>query len=422
VAALWRRSWKRIQKPDSPVSGPTVDSNRNCPWQVGVQKNVEIFHSAAWLVLLFGMQAQIAIVRPEFTARQIGPTGGWLWPGRMFSIYGKYLGPADSCVRDAGPFRPDGPNSAEEIAQVERTLPSALCGVQVLIDEEPVPLIYVDEKQINFVVPGSRKFGNKVMLRVLRGGMSSVPVALKFGPDQMWLYQEQRTSTGMPVWVRLYRLAESKIPIELPFLFPLLGSVECPHIEVKFNGTLLPELKPRTPLRRVHYSGPPCPAPPVPDRQSLAGRIPLHLRFRMDHPGVYFARYVPGSGLPGLPTSTPTTAATDWSPIELNAGSPEQRQKWLAEKTKSIPLDRESIVYDFLPSIFGYGDAEALEVGLKLLYNADQYVANSAAGYLRDYYPASELIPALQHLQQRRGRNQIVQQLLSDIGSNPAER
>jgi hypothetical protein len=87
-----------------------------------------------------------------------------------------------------------------------------------------------------------------------------------------------------------------------------------------------------------------------------------------------------------------------------------------------MPLDRESIVYDFLPSILGYGDVEALNAGLKFLYNEDQYVANSAAGYLRDYYPASELIPALQRLQQRRGKNQIVQQLLSDIGGNSAER
>jgi hypothetical protein len=142
----------------------------------------------------------------------------------------------------------------------------------------------------------------------------------------------------------------------------------------------------------------------------------------MDHPGVYFARYVPGAGRPGLPGSTPTTAATDWSLIELKAGSPEQRQNWLAEITKSTPLDRESIVYDFLPSIFGYGDVEALNVGLKFLYNDDQYVANSAAGYLRDYYPASELIPALERLQQRRGKNQIFQQLLSDIGGNSAER
>jgi hypothetical protein len=166
----------------------------------------------------------------------------------------------------------------------------------------------------------------------------------------------------MPVWVRLYRLAESKIPVELPFGIPLFWSAECPHIEVKLNGILLPELKPMNPRRRIAYSGPPCPSPLVPDRQSLAGRIPLHLRYRMESPGVYFARYVPGSGLPG---STPTTAATDWTPIELKAGTPEQRQKWLAETTKSMPVDRETIVYDFFPSIFGYGLSDSCTTKIK---------------------------------------------------------
>src|SRR2546421_1798383 len=188
------------------------------------------------------MQAQNDLVRPDFTAHQIGPTGGWLWPGRMFSIYGKNLGPAQSCVRDAGPFRPDGPNTPEELAIVEQTLPLALCGVRVLMDEEPVRLIYVHEKQINFVV---------------------------------------------------------------------------------------------------------------------AGRIPLHLRYRMDRPGTYFARYVPGSG---VFASRPTTTETEWTPVVVKAGSDQQRRTWLTEKRRSAPTDREALLYDFLPSIFGYGDPDALQI------------------------------------------------------------
>ena len=338
----------------------------------------------------------------------------------MFTIYGKYLGPENSCVRNAGPFRPDGPNSAEELAEVERTLPLSLCSVQVLLDEEPVPLIYAHEKQINFVVPNSRNFGYQVMIRVTRGGLSSIPVALKFGPDRMLLYQDQPTFTGMPVWVRLYRLAESKIPVELGFGIPLFRSAECPHIEVQFNSKPLTERTPRN-TRRIngHFTGPTCPAPPVPDRQSLAGRIPLHLRYGMDHPGTYFARYVPGSA---FGRSSPNTAPTDWIPIELKAGTSEQRQQWLMDKMKSAPTDRESIMYDLLPSIFGYGDAAALNTGLKFLYNQDPDVANAAAGYLRDYYSASQLIPALQRLQQQRGTNPILTQLLKDLDAKPTER
>jgi len=332
----------------------------------------------------------------------------------MFSIYGKDLGPALPCVRNAGPFSPDGPNSPEQLANVERTLPVDLCGVQVLIDEEPAPLIYVHQSQINFVVRGSRSFGNRVMLRVVHDGVSSIPIAVKCGPERMWLYQEQPAYTGMPVWLRLYLLSESRTPVELPFRVGVLWSTECPHIEVKYNGVLLPVLQPENPPRVIKYSGPPCPAPPVPDRQSLAGRIPLHLRYRMDRPGTYFARYVPGSAFPGF---GPTTAGTQWTPVELKAGSNEQRRKWLIEKRRSAPTDPEGLLYDFLPSVFGYGDSEALQIGLEYLYNPDASVGSSTAGYLRDYYSASALIPTLEKVERQRGKSKIVERLLGDIGA-----
>lgn len=385
----------------------------------GVQLSVP-FHLAMLLAIVLVLQAQVEILPPSFTARQIGPTGGWLWPGRMFSIYGTNLGPVDSCVRDAGPFRPEGPNPPEQLAVVERTLPMNLCGVVVLLDERPVPLIYVSEKQINFVVPGSRSFGNKVIMRVVRVGVRSIPVTVKFGPDPMWLYQDDKPAyTGMPVWVRLYRMSEAKVPVELPFGIPFISGPNCPRIEVKFNGDVLSPRQRKTPLTRVRYSGPPCPAPAVPDRQLLAGRIPLHLLYRFDRPGTYFARYVPGSNVFGLPA---TTAETDWTPIEVKAGNPAQRRKWLREKRLSPPTDREELVYDFLPSIFGYGDPEALQIGLAYVYNPDMTVSGWAGVYLRDYHAASEFIPLLKKLKGERGSNEVVDRLLTDLGESGARR
>lgn len=334
----------------------------------------------------------------------------------MFSIYGRNLGPAESCVRDAGPFRPEGPNSPEELEQVEKVLPSQLCGVQVLLDEEPVPLIYVHEKQINFVVPGSRPFGNRVMLRVIRTLVSSVPVSLKFGPDQMSLYPDQPTYSGMPVWIHLYNIAEGRQPVELPFGLSFMGlHAQCPHIEVKYDGVLLPERQIKSPPRQMSYSGPPCPSPPVPDRQSLAGRIPLHLRYCMDLPGIYLVRYVPG---PDFFHQQPTTAETDWTPVDLKPARPEQRRKWLLAQAQAAPTSREDLLYDFLPSIFGYGDSEALNLALKYLYFADSSVSSATAGYLRDYYTASQLIPILQREEQQRGKNRTVDRLLDTIGAN----
>src|SRR5262245_9589003 len=135
----------------------------------------------------------------------------------------------------------------------------------------------------------------------------------------------------------------------------------------------------------------------------------------MDRPGTYLARYVPGSGVFG---SSPTTAETEWTPVELKAGTDEQRRKWLTKKAGSAPTDREGLVYDFLPSIFGYGDSEALSIGTKYLYHSDASVSSSTAGYLRNDYSTSELIPALQRAEEQRGKNQIVDQLLRDIGAN----
>ena len=389
--------------------------NRN--GHAGVQTDVRIVRLAACLAVALGMQAQVEVVRPEFKAYQIAPDGGWLWPGEMATIYGKDLGPEELCVRAAGPFHPEGGNTSEELEEVARILPIQLCGVRVLIDEEPAPLIYVYRSQINFVVPASRSRGEKVMLRVVRTGVSSIPVSLKYGPDRMSLVQQQATYTGMPVWVRLYNVSEGKQPVELPLGLSLIWSSEkCPHIEVKYQGAPLPELKMENPPRSIRFSGNICSSPPVPDRQSLAGRIPLHLRYRMDRPGTYFARYVPGSGMFGMKVKT---AETQWTPVAVKPGTTEQRRKWLHEQAASAPKDRETLLYDFLPSIFGYGDAPTLQIALPYLYDRDASVSAATASYLRDYYPTAALTEALHGIEQRRGANGTVDQLLRDIGAKP---
>ena len=79
-------------------------------------------------------------------------------------------------------------------------------------------------------------------------------------------------------------------------------------------------------------------------------------------------------------------------------------------------------MYDFLPSIFGYGDSDALEIGLKYLYHSDPSVAAETAGYIRSYYTASELIPALLELEQQRGKNRFIDELLRDLQADPRKR
>lgn len=334
----------------------------------------------------------------------------------LFSIYGKHLGPVEPCHRDAGFYSAVGPNSAEAYARALQTLPRVLCGVVVLIEEEAVPLLYVQEGQINFLAPNSIPSGRRAALRVMHNGLSSVPVLVKSGPDQMSISQQEAAYTGMPVWVRLHNVSDGNRPVELPFGIPWIWALpQCPRIEVMYNRSLLPELKAKTQARQFSYSGPPCPSPPLPDRQSLTGRIPLHLRYRFDRPGIYLVRYVPGTG---YFERRPLVAESQWMPIRVGAGSEEQRRKWLKAKLATSSSDRETLVYDVLPSVFGYGDAATLSIALKYLYHPDAAVSGATGAYLRDYYAASALVPALEQIVKRKGANRNVDQLLRDLRPN----
>jgi hypothetical protein len=355
-----------------------------------------------WILLVaLWMQARPGVPRPQFAASQIGlasgGSGGWLWPGDTHSIYGKNLGPGQSCTRDA-----------------EKPLPTELCGVRVLIDEEPVPLIYVHERQINFVAPRSGSSGGKVTLRVVHGGFSSVPVSLKFGPDRIGISQPEVAYTGMPVWVRVLNVSDTNRPVELALTLRRIWLVNCPHIEVMFKDVPLPELKTKNMPRRIAYSGPPCRSPLTPDRRSLVGRVPLHLQYRFDRPGIYMVRYVPPEKLFGHRS---TASASQWTPIQVKAGTGEQRRKWIQARAAAAPCDPETLVYDFLPSIFGFGDTAALTIALKYLYHPDATVSGVTAAYLRDYYTASELLPALDRILRQKGANPRVSELRSSLAN-----
>src|SRR5690348_4683831 len=102
-----------------------------------------------WLAVAAGIEAQDGVVQPEFTSFQVAPSaggiGGRFWPGMLHSIYGKNLGSQQSCVRAVDFYTATGPNAPEAYARAQSILPRELCGVQVLIDDEAVPLLYVHE-------------------------------------------------------------------------------------------------------------------------------------------------------------------------------------------------------------------------------------------------------------------------------------
>ncbi len=72
------------------------------------------------------------------TNAAFGPLSGRVAPGEVISIYGPHIGPA-----------------APATATPDRSghMPTSLAGVQVLLNDSPIPLLYVSDSQINAVLP-----------------------------------------------------------------------------------------------------------------------------------------------------------------------------------------------------------------------------------------------------------------------------
>jgi hypothetical protein len=109
-------------------------------------------------------------------------------------------------------------------------------------------------------------------------------------------------------------------------------------------------------------------------------RLPLHLRYRFDQPGVYEVRFT------SMRIGRDPPEWTEWTPIEIQPGSPELRASWLAEMAAHAPTDAVALLTEFLPSILGFPDDESLRLRLPYLYHPNQNVRRYAAIALT-YWP-----------------------------------
>jgi uncharacterized protein (TIGR03437 family) len=87
-----------------------------------------------------------------------GPLSGRISPGEIVSIYGPHIGPPTPATAT-----PD--NSGE--------YPTSLAGVQVLLNDGAIPLLYVSDSQINAAIPNSFGDGLSTQIRITSSGANS---------------------------------------------------------------------------------------------------------------------------------------------------------------------------------------------------------------------------------------------------------
>ena len=356
----------------------------------------------AVLVLSAGIaQAQSGV--PTFRADRVLPAGGdrpvQLAPGMLVSIYGTDLGPRAACIGQADTKKRETPSPVRPDQAFVETLiyPTELCGVQVMFGETPSGLLYVQDGQINFKVPQDAPMDGTAPVRVVHHGRSSAAVEMRLGLEVASLSLEQPAHVGGPVWVR----------IQAP-PFPWYGDVQypvgvhpadfgCHEVEVRRNGTLLP----RIPMRATSgiANGLMCGSIGIPGHEMQhKNRIPLHLQYRFDKPGLYEVRYTRRRGLPGTRDSQPVVQ-TAWTQTEI---LPAQH-----ETLHAAPEDPAEALSDYLPSILGFPDEAHLTLVTGYLYHPNDTVRQYTSLGLA-YWPDDDVNRRLAELLHTRGPSDVV--------------
>lgn len=335
-----------------------------------------------------------------------------LAPGMYVSIYGRGLGPQAACTA-----RP-------EVVENQVHYGRELCDVRVLLEGEPVELLYVQGRQINFRVPPEESPNERGELRVVYQDRESRPATVRLGYEGLSIRLAEPAYVDGPVWLAVtvpYGWAGSpKYPFSLDG-----SSMGCWEAEVRREERLLtPVVLARPPTGYVNGpSG--CSSIATSGDSRRAGQLPIHMRFRFDEPGNYEVRLTAGGSLRGYqPTGErrpPLRSA--WTPIEVLSSNPLRRQEWLDETAKTRPTDEASVLSDFLPSILGIPDEASLALLADSLYHSESTVRRFASESLR-YWPPERVHAAVQMWIEDRGPSDVLAPwvLAAELGQDDTDR
>ena len=133
---------------------------------------------------------------PIYTAASITPSGGRelvaLAPGRVASIYGQNLGPAQPCNGAAEPNR--------------QLFPAELCETVVRVGGVAAGLLYVSAGQINFKVPQSAQTQGQTNIQVLYKGQAGPSVLVPLTTAEPLANSASAEQNAEKMWADLRRV------------------------------------------------------------------------------------------------------------------------------------------------------------------------------------------------------------------------
>lgn len=193
---------------------------------------------------------------------------------------------------------------------------------------------------------------------------------------------EEPAYVNMPIWAHIEYPSESLIlQANLRYPFTTEPWFCWGHdFEVTRNGAPLPRVN--VDKRRFSISG--MVGGSCAPASSPKGRLPLHLFYRFDTPGVYAVRYTYSA--PDLPASDKVVLTSDWTLLKVKPLVSGQREAWLKKMLANPPKDDAgAMVGDYLPSILACPDEQVLPTFLDALHNPDDLVQKFALNALHYY-------------------------------------
>jgi len=245
-----------------------------------------------------------------------------------------------------------------------------LCGVQVLLDGNPIIVQYVTGNRLNALMPAEPPDRPFSQLVVLSGGIRTNTVDLRRVPEGVTISLDGPASVDGPVWIHV----DLKPPDRLSYpLMSVPWEFECEEFEFRKDGKALSPLALPN-IRVVTFGSFPCPGYAAPGTATVfQNRLPLHLKYRFDEPGTYQVRLSQYGGPRRV-----VLVQSDWTPIEIRPRLP--------RVMSAPPQDAKQLMSDFLPNLLALCNDETLSAMLGYLYHFDSRVRQYAVYSLR-YWP-----------------------------------
>ncbi|MDQ6760651.1 MAG: hypothetical protein M3Z32_12430 [Acidobacteriota bacterium] len=342
------------------------------------------------------------VLAPVFSASSVIPTHAKhpepLKPQILVSIYGRNLGPVSGCTSDRSAL-----GNAKE-----------LCGTVVTVGGVKASLLYAQDHQINLRVPANVPTEGMIPFVVAYHERASRLVAVRFAPYKAEIGLTGPAYVHMPIWIDV-RLPD---PLWHSLRYPITirpADFDGHEFEVRRNGAVIPPsaMPPGFP---IFDEGPAALGTigagsvlGLPHESRYPHRLPLHLQYRINTPGLYEVRYV-GYGS-RYQTRTGVLARSAWLKIRVQPLSAAKRLAWLASMRAGPPSDPTDLLTDFIPSLLAMPDSGVLATLEDALYNPSEVVRQYA--FYSTFLFDDELIARwLPDVIQRRGpTNEIALQL-----------